>query len=181
MSASKNGPGNVLARLKQIQAGKLDPTSLDKDQRYAVVVVLVEDGYSTAQIASINPLFDFQGRLVIGFGALQPGDLVVIEGNERLHHTAPVVAIEPDVIEPGVDDTTARGGAANDADENQFGIARVDQRLEPARRDERLPALEPFVVLGPRRRRHEKSDRKYDGDPCEEPSASIHLRNPPHS
>ena len=53
MIASKDGPGNVLARLKQIQAGQLDPTTLDKDQRYAVVVVLVQDGYSTAQIASI--------------------------------------------------------------------------------------------------------------------------------
>lgn len=53
MSASTNGPGNVLARLKQIQAGQLDPSTLDKDQRRGVVVVLVEDGYSTAQIASI--------------------------------------------------------------------------------------------------------------------------------
>ncbi len=53
MSASKDGQGNVLARLKQIQAGQLDPTTLDKDQRYAVVVVLAQDGYSTAQIASI--------------------------------------------------------------------------------------------------------------------------------
>ncbi len=53
MIASKDGPGNVLARLKQIQAGQLDPATLDKDQRCAVVVVLVEDGYSTAQIASI--------------------------------------------------------------------------------------------------------------------------------
>ncbi len=53
MIASKDGPGNVLARLKQIQAGQLDPTTLDKDQRYAVVVVLTQDGYSTAQMASI--------------------------------------------------------------------------------------------------------------------------------
>lgn len=53
MSASKDGKDNVLARLKQIQAGQLDPTTLDKDQRCAVVVVLMEDGYSTAQIATI--------------------------------------------------------------------------------------------------------------------------------
>ena len=53
MSVSKNGPGNVLTRLKQIQAGQLDPATLDKDQRRAVVVVLMEDGYSTAQIATI--------------------------------------------------------------------------------------------------------------------------------
>ena len=53
MSASKDGKDNVLARLKQIQAGQLNPATLDKDQRGAVVVVLMEDGYSTAQIATI--------------------------------------------------------------------------------------------------------------------------------
>jgi len=50
---------------------------------------------ATVQIAPIKPLFDFEGRLVIDFGALSPADLVVIEGNERLYPTAPVVAIEP--------------------------------------------------------------------------------------
>ena len=61
---------------------------------------------ATAQIAAITPLFDYQGRLVIGFGALEAGDRIVIEGNERLFPTAPVVATEPDA-----DETAASGKA----------------------------------------------------------------------
>jgi len=65
---------------------------------------------ATARIAPIRPLFDFKGRLVIDFGVLEAGDLVVVEGNERLHPMAPVVAIEPGTTGPGPDETTAAGG-----------------------------------------------------------------------
>ncbi|MCB9848175.1 MAG: efflux RND transporter periplasmic adaptor subunit [Phycisphaeraceae bacterium] len=61
---------------------------------------------ATAQIAPIAPLFDFQGRLVIEFGALREGDRIVVEGNERLYPTAPIVAVEP-----GQDGTATAGGA----------------------------------------------------------------------
>lgn len=62
-------------------------------------------GPDLAHIAAITPLFDFEGRLVIGFGALQAGDRIVVEGNERLRPAAPVVAIDPEA------DETADAGA----------------------------------------------------------------------
>lgn len=67
-----------------------------------------------AHIATITPLFDFKGRLVIGFGALQAGDRIVVEGNERLRPASPVVAIDPEADETadaGSDDDTNRSGA----------------------------------------------------------------------
>jgi RND family efflux transporter MFP subunit len=69
---------------------------------------------ATAQIAAITPLFDFQGRLVIDFGALSAGDLIVVEGNERLFPSSPVVATEPDAHETAA-------GAVNGAPEENAG------------------------------------------------------------
>ncbi len=76
----------------------IDRDAILRNETGPYVYVLREgeqSGPAMVQIAPIKPLFDFEGRLVIDFGALSPGDLVVIEGNERLYPTAPVVAIEP--------------------------------------------------------------------------------------
>lgn len=95
--------GEVIDRLT------IDRDAILRNEKGPYVYVL-RDGEggapSTANIVTISPLFDFHGRLVIGFGALKPNDLVVVEGNERLYPTAPVTAVEP-----GVDDTAVSNGA----------------------------------------------------------------------
>lgn len=70
---------------------------------------------ATAQITAITPLFDYQGRQVIEFGALSVGDMIVVEGNERLYPTAPVVVTEPDAGE------TAAGAAGEAPKANAGG------------------------------------------------------------
>lgn len=89
--------GEIVERLT------IDRDAILRNETGPYVYVLRSGGEGapeTAQLAPISPLFDFKGRLVIAAGALQEGDRIVIEGNERLYPTAPVVVTEPD--RPGI-------------------------------------------------------------------------------
>lgn len=58
-----------------------------------VYVVRGEAGSQAAMPAQIEIFFETAGRVAVRPGALQPGDLVIVEGNERLYPTAPVTIV----------------------------------------------------------------------------------------
>lgn len=58
-----------------------------------VYVVRGEPGAQAAMPAQIDVFFETAGRVAVRPGALQPGDLVIVEGNERLYPTAPVTIV----------------------------------------------------------------------------------------
>ncbi len=67
---------------------------------YVYVARQLGEGPPQAMPANVSVLFETPGRVVLAPGSLQAGDLVVVEGNERLYPTAPLAPSGPGA--PGV-------------------------------------------------------------------------------
>jgi hypothetical protein len=72
------------------------------------------EGPAQAMPANVKVLFEMPGRVVVESPGLQAGELVVVEGNERLFPTAPVLPTTESAAPSGGPPGEADGGAEAD-------------------------------------------------------------------